>query len=191
MRSRSFLCCLLLIIITLLVGCPSVPPQVALVHQKELEIIEALKASHLAMVDSYIDQKILVFEDFFFKEYGPSYLRNWQTSFQKVTGRAYDPAKDFPMLYGDLVAEYRESSQPLEDIRKQLRDAIIREYANAIAAHKAVERWIQSLRRLNTSQKEALNALLGSIKPGLSLDAVDEALKKAKTAVEVRLGLSN
>ena len=86
------------IILLLLYSCASVPPQVAKLHQKEYEIIASLKQSHIAMVDAYVDQKIVAFESFFFKEYGPRYLKNWQQSFKAVYGRDYDERRDFNLL---------------------------------------------------------------------------------------------
>ena len=111
-----------------LFGCVSVPPQIAKTHQKELEIIQALRSAHLAMVDSYIDQKLQNFENFFFDDYGPVFLNHWITDFKTLNNRDYDADKDFPVLYNDLVAEYQAESEPIEKARSQLRQAIEREH---------------------------------------------------------------
>ena len=79
-----------------LLGCVSVPPQVAKTHQKELEIIESLQPAHLAMVDSYIDQKLENFEHFFFYTYGPVFLSHWINTFKTLNNRDYDENRDFP-----------------------------------------------------------------------------------------------
>ena len=170
-----------------LYGCASVPPQVAKTHQKELEIIESLRKSHTAMVDSYVDQKLQDFEHFFFYEYGPVYLKYWKESFRTLQNRDYDPARDFPLLYNDLVAEYQAESAPIEKIRSELKEAIEAEYRNAIAAHKAVDRWLDSLKKLNEAQRKATDSLLSSIKPGLSLDSVDRAIETAKVNIKKRI----
>jgi len=178
---------LIILLLVLFSGCASVPPQVAQLHQKELEIINSLQKSHMAMVDAYVDQKILAFEEFFFSEYGPEYLKNWQNSFKSVYGRDYDEERDFPLLYSDLVAEYQIEVAPIEDVRKKLHDAISREYRHAIAAHEAVDSWIKSYEKLNAAQRESIDQLLGAIKPGLSLDSVDKAKDEAMAKVKARL----
>lgn len=73
-----------LILLILIFGCASVPPQIAQIHQKELEIIQSLQKSHLAMVNAYVDQKISIFEAFYFDCYGPVYLKNWKRIFKEV-----------------------------------------------------------------------------------------------------------
>ncbi len=167
------------IILLLLYSCASVPPQIAKLHQKEFEIIASLQQSHIAMVDAYVDQKILAFESFFFKEYGPSYLRHWQENFKAVYGRDYDERRDFNLLYNDLVIEYQREVAPIEQIRSDLKGAILREYRHVVAAHEAVGGWINNIEKLNSAQREAFDRLLGAIKPGLSLDSVDKAISKA------------
>lgn len=184
---RRFRWPLIAIILLFLSACASVPPQVAKLHQKEYEIIASLKQSHLAMVDAYVNQKILAFESFFFKEYGPGYLKNWQKSFKAVYGRDYDENRDFNVLYNDLVAEYQEEVAPIEKIRSDLKEAILREYRHVVAAHEAVDDWINSFEKLNSAQREAFDRLLGAIKPGLSLDSVDKAISKAKEKVEAKI----
>ena len=49
-----------LFIILGLSGCATIPPEITKAHSKELEIIQTLEVSHLAMVDSFIDQKIVL-----------------------------------------------------------------------------------------------------------------------------------
>lgn len=169
----------IVIVILLLYSCASVPAQIAKLHQKEYEIIASLQKSHIAMVDAYVDQKILAFESFFFKEYGPSYLKHWQENFKAVYGRDYDESRDFNLLYSDLVAEYQVEVAPIEQIRSDLKEAILREYRHLAAAHEAVDGWINSVEKLNSAQREAFDNLLGAIKPGLSLDSVDKAINEA------------
>ncbi|MBI3014427.1 MAG: hypothetical protein HYY65_05060 [Candidatus Tectomicrobia bacterium] len=173
-------------------GCASVPPQIAQTHKKELEIINSLQQSHTAMVDAYVDQKISVFESFFFKNYGPAYLKHWRVAFKAAYGRDYDENRDFQLLYSDLVAEYQTEIAPIENIRKDLRDAISREYRHAIAAHEAVGGWINSLEKLDAAHREAIGRLLDAVNPGLSLDSVEKAVDKAiEKAKEKISGLSN
>ena len=170
-----------------LYSCVSVPPEVTKTHQKELEIIESLRTSHMAMVDSYVNEKLLNFEQFFFKEYGPAYLKNWQEAFNTLYNRKYDPNKDFPLLYNDLVVEYQELTAPIEQIREELKTAIATEYSNAFAAHQAVGHWLDSLEKLNKAQRSAINNLLAGIKPGLSLDSIDKAIEEAKAKVQDKI----
>lgn len=182
LRTVAALC--VLFVLAAACGCVSVPPQVAKTHQKELEILQSLEKTHLAMVDSFIDQKLHEFEHFFFHKYGPVFFNNWVAAFQKLNGRAYDQAKDFPTLYSDLVAEYQTESAPIETVRVQLREAISAEYRNAVLAHKAVGGWLDSLEKLNAAQRQTMDDLLGAIQPGLSLDSIDKAIETAKKHVE-------
>jgi hypothetical protein len=177
----------LLMCSVMLYGCTSVPSQVTKTHQKELEIIESLQSTHLAMVDAYVDQKLQNFESFFFKEYGPAYFSHWIESFKTLNNRDYDPSRDFPILYNDLVAEYQAESKPIEKIRFDLKVAIQTEYRNAIDAHNAVGRWLESLKELNESQRKAIDSLLAAIKPGLSLDSIDKTIATAKENIEKRI----
>jgi len=177
----------LLMYSVMLFGCASVPPQVVKTHQKELEIIESLQSSHVAMVDAYVDQKLQNFENFFFKEYGPVYFSHWIESFKTLKNRDYDPSQDFPLLFEDLVAEYQAESKPIEKIRFDLKVAIQAEYSNAIDAHNTVGRWLENLKELNESQRKAIDSLLAAIKPGLSLDSIDQTITTAQENVEKRI----
>lgn len=177
------------VLLLLLSSCVSVPPQIANLHQKEFEIINSLQQSHVAMVDSYVDQKILAFESFFFNEYGSKYLKHWRENFKAVYGRDYEESRDFNILYSDLVAEYQAEVVPIENIRSDLKDAVLREYRHALAAHGAVGSWINSIEKLNSAQREAFNHLLGSIKPGLSLGSVDKAINKAIEKVKTKISI--
>lgn len=175
------------ILVLLVTGCVSVPPQIAQTHQKELEVLQALRESHLSMIDSFVNQKKSNFENFFFNTYGPVFIDNWMQSFQELRGRPYDPLKDFSLLYSDLVAEYQIESAPIEEIRIQLRDAVATEYRNAITAHKAIGRWLESLEELNSAQQASINELLQEIDPDLSLDSVDEVVKEAKNRLRDKI----
>lgn len=166
----------------LMAGCVSVPPQVAQTHQKELEIIQELQKTHLALVDAYVDQKRAEFETFYFQEYGPAYYKNWMEAFKESTGRAFDPTKDFPLLYNDLVAEYLDVSAPIEKIRSELRAAIEAEYGNALTAHEAVGEWMENLKTLTDAQRAAVDSVLSGAHEGLSLDKVDAVVKSTKEA---------
>ena len=177
----------ILLITLLLAACASVPPQVGQLHEKEREILESLRDAHLAMVDSFIDQKKQNFEHFLFNRYGPVYVENWKEAFQEVNGRPYDPESDFPQLYNDLVAVYQAESAPIEEMRTRLREAISDEYRNAILANQEIGRWMESLENLNASQKNSLNELLGQIDPDLSLVAIDEAVRNAEESVKQRV----
>lgn len=175
------------ICMVLFTSCASVPPQIAKTHQKELEIIQSLRSTHIAMVDAYVDQKLENFEHFFFHKYGPVFLNHWMGGFETLYNRDYDSSKDFPTLYNDLVAEYQAESAPITELRVTLRDAIATEYSNAIDAHKAVGGWIDSLEKLNVAQRQMIDSILQGVKPGLSLDMVDKAVETAKKKVEARI----
>jgi len=173
--------------LTFFFSCATIPPEVIKTQQKELEIIRNLQSSHLAMVDAYVDQKILVFENFFFNEYGPVYRKNWIELFQEFNDRAYDSERDFPKLYNDLVAEYQGELAPIEKIRFNLKTAIALEYKNAIDAHKTVERWLDNLKKLNDSQRKSINSFLGSVKPGLSMNILDDTIKNTIESVKSKM----
>jgi hypothetical protein len=169
-------------------GCASVPPQVAQIHMKEREILDSLQKSHLAMVDAFVDERIQRFETVFFKDYGPAYLNNWRAHFKDRHGRDYDEKKDFKLLYSDLVAEYQAEVAPIEAMRKKLRGAIATEYRNALQAHDTVDAWLDSMEKLSTAQKQTLDRFLGSLKSGLSTDDVEKAVDKAIANVKNRIG---
>lgn len=168
-------------------GCASVPPEVAQAHQKELEIIEALKTSHLAMVDAYIDQKLISLEVFYFDTYGPAYLKNWKSGFKQEKDRDYDVKKDFSILYSDLIVEYQEVIKPIETLRQNLKQSIDVEFANAIQIHKAIDKWIKSINSLQMVNKAAIDKILENIKPGLSLDEIDKKIEEVKIKIDKKL----
>ncbi|WP_308991123.1 hypothetical protein QLS71_002415 [Mariniflexile litorale] len=174
-------------IVVATVSCISIPPEIIKTHSKELEIIEALKASHLAMVDSYVDQKILVFETFFFNEYGLVYRNNWVGSFKELNGRDYKEEYDFPKLYNDLVAEYEEQVLPIEKIRFDLKTSINTEYTNAMDLHKTTGNWIDNLKKINDSQRKTIDSMLNSIKPGFSLSSIDTVIENAKSKLKTKI----
>jgi hypothetical protein len=175
---------LLFSVLIVLSGCVSVPPEVAQAHQKELEIIEALKVSHLSMVDAYIDQRIMTLEEFYFGTYAPAYLENWKSSFRQLENRDYDEKLDFSILYPDLVVEYQEVIKPVEIMRIELKNSINTEFTNAIQAHQAIDKWIRSVNSLQTKNKVAIDALLGNIKPGLSLDEINQRVSDARSKIQ-------
>jgi hypothetical protein len=180
---------MIIFVILLISGCATIPPEITKAHSKELEIIEALKVSHLAMVDSFIDQKILVFENFFFSKYGPVFRANWMASFKEINNREYDEEQDFPSLYNDLVAEYQELIAPIEKIRFDLKTSITTEYTNAVSLHTTTGNWIENLKKLNDSQRKTINSTLDTIKPGLSIDAINIAVEEAITKVKAKYQL--
>ena len=61
------------------------------------------------------------------------------------------------------------------------------EYWNAISAHEAVGRWLDNLEKLNESQRKAIDSLLAIIKPGISLNSIDQAIKNAEESVKKRI----
>jgi hypothetical protein len=178
---------LFLLAFLLMSGCASVPPEVVKAHQIELEIIESLKTSHLAMVDAYIDQKLTALESFFFETYGPAYLKNWKSISKQLSSRDYDENKDFPVLYSDLVVEYQEAIYPIEIMRNDLKRSINTEFTNAILAHMAINKWIKSINSLQTANKAVIDKILGGIKPGLSLDTIDKKIETVKKELEEKL----
>ncbi|SNR35184.1 hypothetical protein [Lutibacter flavus] len=191
MKKSYFKLLFLAFLLPLFYNCAAVPPEVIKTHQKEFEIIENLQSSHLAMVDAFVDQKILVFENFFFNEYGPVYRSNWIDAFKEYNERDYDSERDFPKLYNDLVAEYQEELAPIEKIRFNLKTAIALEYKNAIDAHTTVERWLDNLKKLNDSQRTSINSFLGSVKPGLSMSTLDDTIKNRIENVKSKMSKKN
>lgn len=171
----------------LLASCASVPTEVAQLHRRELAIISSLHASHMAMIDAYVDQRIAVFDEFFFSTYGPAYLANWKDAFKTVHGRDFDELRDFSLLYSDLVAEYQAEVAPLEEVRRALREAIAREYLHAVEAHESVGAWLDSMQKLNSAQRQSMDRLLEAIRPGLSLESVDTALGNALEKVRAKI----
>ncbi|WP_452226822.1 hypothetical protein [Lacinutrix cladophorae] len=182
---------LFLFLIITIISCVTIPPEITKSHSKELEIIEALKVSHLAMVDSYVEQKILAFENFFFNEYGPVFRSNWIDSFKEINGRDYQQENDFPKLYNDLVAVYQEQILPIENIRFQLKTSIITEYSNVKELHKTTGNWINNLEDLNDSQRKTIDSLLDNIKPGFSINSIDKAIVGAIDKVKDKIQIGN
>src|SRR5690349_1525990 len=109
-----------------LAGCVSAPHEVVKLHDKEGQIMQELQRTHLAMIDAYVDEKVKMFEDFYFKQYGPVYRRNWESNFQKINGRPYDTDKDFALMYSDLVASYQLEIEPLNKLQSELRERILK-----------------------------------------------------------------
>lgn len=172
-----------------LVGaCVTVPPEVARTQTMELQIVESLQSSHIAMVDAFIDAKLANFETFVFDEYGPVYRANWMEGFAAAYNRPYVPEQDFSLFYNDLVAEYLELAAPIEAVRIELKDAIDEQYRNARSAHLAVAAWIDSVEKLNNAQRAAINDLLGTVQPTLSLESIDERVQEAMDAVRTKIG---
>jgi len=176
-----------IVFILLSSGCASVPAQIAKTHQKELEIINSLQQSHLAMVDAYVDRKILNFKSFFFKTYGPAYLKHWRNNFKAVYNRVYEESRDFHVFYDDLVAQYQGEVAPIEDTRNELREAILRQYRHAIEAHQVVGGWMNTLKGPNLANIEAIDRLLGAINKELSLDSVEKAVNDAIAKTEAKI----
>lgn len=187
--TKSYFNCttLAVLLFVSLVGCASVPPEVAQLHQKEKEIIASLQKSHLAIVDRYIDKRIREFEHFYFEKYVPMYKANWHKVSQEKNKQPNDDKKDFPTLDKDMVAEYQKISAPLKKMRADLRKAITTKYRNVLTAHKAIGDWLSSVEKLTATQKQGINKLLGVLKPGLSLEKIDEVIDKAKKDLEQKI----
>ncbi len=164
-----------------LAGCVSAPHEVVKLHDREGQIMQELQRTHLVMIDAYVDEKVKIFEDFYFKQYGPVYRRNWESSFQKLSGRPYDADKDFALMYNDLVATYQQEIEPLNKLRAELRERIVTAHQQAAEAHDAVSGWIHSVERLNTAQRDAANRLLSSVSPSLSLEKIDTKVSEMTT----------
>jgi hypothetical protein len=165
-------------------GCTTIPHEVIRLHEKEAEIVSELQRTHLALVDSYVDQRLSQFEAFYFTQYGPKFFDNWKAGFARTYEREYDPAKDFNLLHQDLVAEYLETVKPVEELRLKLRSAIQEAYSQFFEAQGVVQAWLVSARKWNETQRTLTNKLLGSIDSSLSLETIDQEIKR----IETRLG---
>jgi len=175
------------VIVSCIYGCVSAPPEIAIAHSKELEIIHELQRTHGALIDAYVDKRIKEFDQFFFTEYGKAYLANWKEAFPQVYNREYEETRDFQILYNDLVAEYIEAIAPIEEIRKKLHWAVAQEYRNVYAIHQSVGNWIYSVENLTTSEKNVLDSVLALIDPSLSFEEVDKALMDATSLLKEKL----
>ncbi|MBC8003601.1 MAG: hypothetical protein H7X97_13530 [Opitutaceae bacterium] len=162
-------------------GCVSAPPQVVLLHDKEGEMLKDLRRTHLAMVDAYVDKKIEVFDDFYFKEYVVKYRQNWETAFAAKMGRPYDPNRDFSSFSNDLVASYLTNVEPLNKLRADLREQITAVHDQIAQAHQTVGAWIHSVEKLTASQRGTADKLLGSINPTLSLEKIETRVDEVTT----------
>ena len=168
-------------------GCASIPPEVSQVHQKELEIIESLRSSHLALVDSYVDMQIEEFDTFFFLKYAPVFAKNWKAAAKRELGREYEDDKDFSNMSQDLVTEYQELLEPVELLRGQLKQSILIEYSNVVEIHKAIDRWMKSIGELQTANRMIIDQILKSIKPGISTESIDKAMNSAIEKLKNRI----
>jgi hypothetical protein len=173
------------------VACIHAPPEVAQAHQREYDLIESLQATHLAMIDAFVAERAQRFDAFFFHDYAPAYFANWKSQFKIVNGRDYDEARDFALFSNDLVAEYQDLVSPLDTIRLQLHQAVVAAYADIALLHQGVGDWIQSVQKLNDAQRSSLNRLLGAVKPGLTLDTIEQATDRALAAVKSKLAALN
>lgn len=166
--------------IVVLSGCTSVPPQVIQVQLQEKAIIESLRKSHLALADAYMKKRLENFEHFFFGEYGSLFRDNWMKDFLEKKGRQYDPKQDFSLFYNDLVVEYQEKSAHIARLHSELRQSIVLEYRNALDAHSAVSQWLVALKGLNEAQRNAVDSVLNSLRPELSLGVIENKVREAQ-----------
>ena len=172
------------ILITLIAtGCVSAPPQVVLLHDKEGELLKDLRRTHLAMVDAYVERKIEIFDAFYFKEHAVKYRQKWEAAFAARMGRPYDPDRDFSTFSNDLVASYLKNVEPLNKLRADLRDQIIAAHDQVAQAHQTVGAWIHSVEKLNTSQRETANKLLGAIDSSLSMEKIETRIDEVTTSL--------
>jgi hypothetical protein len=178
-RILAITCCVLVTLIA--TGCVSAPPQVVLLHAKEGEMLKDLRRTHLAMVDAYVDKKIEIFDTFYFKEYAVKYRQRWETAFAARMGRPYDPDRDFSTFSNDLVASYLSNVEPLNKLRADLRDQITVAHDQIAQAHQTVGAWIQSVEKLNSSQRETANKLLGAIDSSLSMEKIETRIDEVTT----------
>ncbi len=176
MNSRNILLGACTLAILAFSGCISVPSEIVQLHQKEMDIANELQRTHLALVDSYVDERLLVFEDFYFNEYGPKYLANWKAAFKSVKGREYDETTDFGTLHPDLVVEYQEKTKPIEDLRAQLKDSVKAAYAQFQQSHAGTHAWLLSAKKLDKQRRASTNRLLAAVKPDLSLESIDRKI---------------
>lgn len=184
----------LLLILLFSYGCITAPPEIVKLHQKELEIVTELQRTHTNLVDAYIWQKTLRFKTFFYREYEPDYKKNWKVGFQKWQGRPYNENEDSWIYTRDLIIEYEELKAPIDEAAQNLKKALSQEYTNAKLANEAVGRWIDSVRKLNESQRLAINSILSAIKPGLSLEAIielDQTTEEVINNAKKKISLTN
>jgi hypothetical protein len=164
-----------------LAGCVQVPPEVIKLHEKEAEITRELKRTHLALVDSYVNERLLALEKFYFGTYGPAYLKTWKQEFKRQKGRDYDEAQDFAILHEDLIAEYQDKTRPIETLRADLKAAVTKAYDQFGQAHGTVGAWLASTKKLSDTQRTLTNQLLQGIDPKLSLESIDQKIASLQT----------
>lgn len=180
-RILAITCCIFITLIA--TGCVSAPPQVVLLHDREGEMLQELRRTHLAMVDAYVDKKIEIFDAFYFKEYAVKYRQRWETAFAARMGRPYDPDRDFSTFSNDLVASYLSNVEPLNKLRADLREQITAVHDQVAQAHQTVGAWIHSVEKLNTSQRETANKLLGAINSNLSVEKMETRIDEVTTSL--------
>lgn len=168
-------------------GCLKAPVQIGELHAMGGQSLQSLQASHIAMIDAFVDERVQRFDTFFFEQYGPAYFVHWKKRFPEVHGRPYDEARDFSVLYSDLVAEYEELTLPFDTLRVVLKAAVAAEYSNALAAHTAVHDWISSAQKLNDSQKAMANRVLAFARRDLTIETIDATVTREVEALKSKL----
>ena len=161
-------------------GCISTPPEVIKLHAREATLIGDLERSHLALLDAYIEEKLANFETFYFQTYGPRFRENWIEAFMEEHGRSYDEARDFPLLYNDLVAEYQEQVEPIQRLRRELAAAVGAAYADVAVAHGVTGDWIESVQRLSGSQRRTADTVLSAASPSLTVGAIEDEISELR-----------
>lgn len=161
-------------------GCISTPPEVIKLHAKESTLIGELERSHLALLDAYVEEKLANFETFYFQTYGPRFRERWTEAFMLEHGRSYDEARDFPLLYNDLVAEYQERVEPIERLHRELGASVRAAYADVAVAHGVTADWIESVQRLSGSQRRTADTVLSAAGPSLSVGAIEDQIEEIR-----------
>jgi len=90
------------------------------VEKQTITDVSSFSKIYYPLVNAYIDQELEEFKLYFFNTYGPIYYQDWKNEFRRDKGRNYSEINDFPKLYSDLVNEYEEEKEPIENLRASL-----------------------------------------------------------------------
>lgn len=171
-------------------GCSiNAPPEVLILHTREQELINRIRMSHLALVDTYYEARVELFDQFYIEKYLPAYFEDWKESYAAETGHEYDAAdpQQNQLWHNDLLAEYEDLVAALTAARDTLRSHLRLAYAQARVMRAHVGDWIKSVQELNEAQRDAVNRLLQTIDQGMTLDSIDNALRNLQEEAEKRI----
>jgi hypothetical protein len=177
------------LVIVMLVGCVSIPPEAPQLSTELGKRISAIEDSNITLLNRFFDQKRREVDQFIEDEWVPEFAEQFFSN-RKVSS-AWDTIvrendkkqrlifliKTGPRLQNKINQKRLELIQPLDDLERRIEKQIRDEYAQARAMNNSITSFLLSASKVAENRNRYLEMVgVGDAKIGKIIDETDDAV---------------